>query len=96
MSELKYKGIRFESLRCSYPDGFAIELWRRGLFRRRSHVATVFLPETGDELTYEVHLGPASAPSEFVDSFIADAKLELQQWRTEWAANIPNSSSEAD
>ena len=84
MTITSYKGVRYETLRCSVPDGFAMELWRLRRLRKSQLVVEVFCPEDGDEPDFEVHLGSCKAPSDVIETFIADAKKTLQQWRTVW------------
>jgi hypothetical protein len=80
---------KFETLRASDSEGFAIELYRLRWLRKPQHVATVWRAET-DEPGFEVHMGPGYAPEEFLEPFIAAAKVELQESWAGWAENNPH------
>jgi hypothetical protein len=80
-------GIQYQENKCSYPDGFAIELWRLPQVDGQQPDLTVYLAETGGD--FEIEQGPTELPSEIFDSFISEAKVKLQEWRDDWIANFP-------
>jgi hypothetical protein len=96
MGVKSYNGDEFETVRSSVPDGFTIELYKRRRFRKSLLVAAVYRPEAGEHALFEVYLGPGKAPDEVIDAFIAEAKVDLQEWRTWWASTYPEFVDDAD
>jgi hypothetical protein len=84
---ITHNSIQYEALDCSYPDGFATELWQLPRVDGQQCIVTVYLPESGDD--YEIERGPTELPNEIIESFISEAKSRLQQWRAGWMKEFP-------